>query len=342
MNLREIIDIEPVRDFRRLFYELTGMFTSLYFPEWNKGQVDMIPRAGTLPYCRLIQSTPEGLARCQESDRAVAEQARERRTPHIDTCFAGLTNVQVPIFFQDRFLGLVFAGDVLLRPPSRRRFAGLYRSLSDLPLDRAELEAAYRAVPVRDRAGLRVAARLLSVMVSYIVDREQVITLQERVYEQQKAVADAMSARLELERSFAERLAAVEAARREIVTGPPPALALLPPGVDPRALGHSVRRALRLIDTCYSEALTLADLARHAGLSPNYLSALFHRECGCTFAAYLARKRISRACELLQGGATVSEAGAAVGYQDPSQFSRLFKRLVGLPPGRYRDAAPLR
>jgi len=341
MNLRAIIDIAPMREFRRLFYELTGMFTSLYFPEWNRGQVDIVPRGARLAYCRLIQASPQGLARCRACDAQVAEQARRRRLPHVDTCFAGMAGVQVPVFFQDRFLGIVFAGDVLLRPPSRRHFMRLYRRLADLPISRAELESAYWQVPVRDRASLRLAARLLGVMVSYIVDREQVINLQERVYEQQKAVADAMSARLELERSFAERLAAVEAARREIVTGPAPTLALLPPGVSRDTLGRSVRRALSLIDACYSEPLSLSDVARHAGLSPNYLSTLFHRECGCTFAAYLARKRISRACELLQGGATVPEASTAVGYQDPSQFSRLFKRLVGMPPGRYRQSAPL-
>jgi transcriptional regulator GlxA family with amidase domain len=51
----------------------------------------------------------------------------------------------------------------------------------------------------------------------------------------------------------------------------------------------------------------------------------------------LQNLRIEEAKRLLESGETpVEEIGAEVGYADASFFRRLFKRLAGLTPGRYR------
>jgi AraC-like DNA-binding protein len=46
--------------------------------------------------------------------------------------------------------------------------------------------------------------------------------------------------------------------------------------------------------------------------------------------------RLRRARALLSEGMALSEAAAACGFADQSHLNRVFKRLMGVPPGRYR------
>jgi AraC-like DNA-binding protein len=48
--------------------------------------------------------------------------------------------------------------------------------------------------------------------------------------------------------------------------------------------------------------------------------------------------RVHRAAELLRGGMSASMVASATGFADQSHLTRLFKRLVGVPPGAYQRA----
>jgi two-component system, response regulator YesN len=81
---------------------------------------------------------------------------------------------------------------------------------------------------------------------------------------------------------------------------------------------------------------SVADAAALAGLSPNYLSALFHRKTGTTISDYLARLRVEEAARLILQGFSVAEAGQAVGYADARHFARKFKAILGSLPSEYK------
>ena len=79
--------------------------------------------------------------------------------------------------------------------------------------------------------------------------------------------------------------------------------------------------------------LTLAQLAQQFYLSPSYASTWIHAQTGETFSALLARIRIMHAKELLRSsGWSVAKTGEAVGYQDATQFIRMFKKYTGVTP----------
>ena len=79
-------------------------------------------------------------------------------------------------------------------------------------------------------------------------------------------------------------------------------------------------------------------LFRSLGVTPNYLSALFRREMGQTFSAYLESCRIEKAQDLLRDVRyKVYEVAAAVGYSDPRHFGKVFKARTGRTPLEYRN-----
>ncbi len=87
------------------------------------------------------------------------------------------------------------------------------------------------------------------------------------------------------------------------------------------------------LDRHYAEPVTVASLAALFRISPNYLNRLFSRREGMGIHAYLLRRRLAAADDLLrQGQHAVKEVADRVGFADPLYFSRLYRRRFGHPP----------
>ena len=100
------------------------------------------------------------------------------------------------------------------------------------------------------------------------------------------------------------------------------------------------RKAMDYIYRHYAESdLNLPAIARAAALSTSQLCRVFRAECGTTPMKYLTRVRVTRAGDLLRKmGQSIKEVAAAVGFNDPLHFSRVFRRSQGLSPAAFRDA----
>ncbi len=111
----------------------------------------------------------------------------------------------------------------------------------------------------------------------------------------------------------------------------------LNPTSDDARLDPRVRLALELLAEHLADRWTIASLARRVGLSPSRLAHLFKAQVGEPPLAWLERRRIERAGELLAAtGGRIAEVAAAVGYGDPLYFSRVFRRRTGRPPRDHR------
>lgn len=79
--------------------------------------------------------------------------------------------------------------------------------------------------------------------------------------------------------------------------------------------------------------LYLSDLALVAHISVSYLSTKFKQEMGCSFTKYLVRFRIEKAKDILsQESIPLKKVADMVGYNDYAQFSKMFKKYIGVPP----------
>jgi AraC-like DNA-binding protein len=90
----------------------------------------------------------------------------------------------------------------------------------------------------------------------------------------------------------------------------------------------------------YREPIEVGRLAALARLSVSGLERKFRRVFGVTPRKYLTLLRVRAACrDLRHTGKKVLAVGLDHGFCDHSHFTREFTRVVGLPPGRYRERA---
>ncbi len=83
----------------------------------------------------------------------------------------------------------------------------------------------------------------------------------------------------------------------------------------------------------YSEQISIDEIAQIANMSTSALHQKFRDVTCMSPIQYLKKIRLHNARKLMvERGITASDAGFKVGYTNPSQFSREFKRLFGLPP----------
>ena len=98
-----------------------------------------------------------------------------------------------------------------------------------------------------------------------------------------------------------------------------------------------LRRARDHADRNYAEPLDLTALAEVAGISKYHFQRLFKATYGLTPAAYLTRRRIERAQDLLRAtNLTVTEVCHAVGFSSLGSFSSRFHELVGETPSEFQ------
>jgi YesN/AraC family two-component response regulator len=102
----------------------------------------------------------------------------------------------------------------------------------------------------------------------------------------------------------------------------------------------TLEQVLQYIHQHYTEKVSLQDAADHAGLSHTYLSKIFNEEMGCSFTYYLNQNRVDHAKTLLRSSRhTLVYIAGAVGFDDQSYFSKIFKQHTGITPGKYRERA---
>ena len=101
------------------------------------------------------------------------------------------------------------------------------------------------------------------------------------------------------------------------------------------------RQAARVAEVCRhidaADTLpSLADLARHAGMSPSHLHRLFKAVTGLTPKGYAAARRAGRVRAELRDGGTVTEALYAAGYSSQSRFYAEAEQVLGMRPKAFQ------
>jgi AraC-like DNA-binding protein len=116
----------------------------------------------------------------------------------------------------------------------------------------------------------------------------------------------------------------------EEIAQTPPATLHLPLPADPR-----LRRLVDLMLAEPAERGTIGSWAKRAGLSERTLSRLIAQQAGMSFGRWRQQISIMLAVQKLARGASIQQVAAELGYESASSFVTMFRKALGVPPGRY-------
>ena len=98
--------------------------------------------------------------------------------------------------------------------------------------------------------------------------------------------------------------------------------------------------ALSYIEQHFRESVTSAKVSGACNMDSFQFSRAFRASFGITFKEYLLRVRIKEACRLLEKpDIAVTEVAYLSGFNDPSYFSKVFKRYAGVSPSVYKSSS---
>lgn len=99
-----------------------------------------------------------------------------------------------------------------------------------------------------------------------------------------------------------------------------------------------IKSAVDYITQHFCENMSQADVADAIGVSPSYLSGLFHEGTGESYSQFIKRLRMTKAAALLksQPSMTINVIAESVGYFSDKHFMSVFKNYFGMTPNDYR------
>jgi len=83
--------------------------------------------------------------------------------------------------------------------------------------------------------------------------------------------------------------------------------------------------------------LSLEAISKNTFVSHNQLCRIFKEYTGTTVSKYILSRKISEAKKLLARGESVAKTAEACGFSNYANFIRVFKKSVGIPPGKYAE-----
>jgi AraC-like DNA-binding protein len=105
-----------------------------------------------------------------------------------------------------------------------------------------------------------------------------------------------------------------------------------------RSTRRLVLRTKAFLETNMAAAIRLADVARHAGASPAYLTDVFRKAEGIPLHRYLVQLRLARALVELPDAPDLTTLALASGFSSHSHFTAAFRRAFGCTPSEYRGS----
>ena len=114
---------------------------------------------------------------------------------------------------------------------------------------------------------------------------------------------------------------------------------LIPDQQEERVYSRPVAECIQIIEQRYHENLSLEEICAEIAVSKNYFCYLFKRETGISLWNYLTGVRLQHAKQLLEETELKSyEIAFRVGYDNPSYFSKMFKKYENRTPNEYRES----
>lgn len=101
---------------------------------------------------------------------------------------------------------------------------------------------------------------------------------------------------------------------------------------------NKISESIAFMKKNIAQQFSVQELAQQQNLSVTHYSRMFRAKTGSSPNQYFSELKIQKSCQYLYfSDRSIKEICVELGFQDPYYFSRLFKKLMGVSPARYKN-----
>ena len=266
-------------------------------------------------FCRTVRDIPFLSEQCQKCDSRGGIEAVRLQKPYIYLCHFGILDAAIPIMVNNRYLGAIMIGQVILTNDSNADNLEVLCRLEKDSFDKHMREHGYllNKIPRMSFKRVETIVDMLFHLGNHIVDGaiEKDFTLY--------PVNELRYIKRKLDNVITSSYVSTNV-NNEI-----------------KDVNKTLRPAMEYINEHKNERCLMSHMAALCHISPSYFSKLFLKEMGMHYSSYLVNVRLVRATELLTTtDISIQEIAFSVGFSDAGHFIRSFKAKEGMTPARYR------
>lgn len=157
-----------VREYETAFRKATGLSLKLLPAGLRQRRMPLGAREN--PFCAVTARSPAGCTACLQVQVELQRRLGRKLASQQMCCFAGLTDVAVPVVVGGQHVATLFGGQVFLRKPTRREFARLRRQFIEWGQGKEirRIEKAYFHTRIVSEEQFRAMVRLLSLFADHL------------------------------------------------------------------------------------------------------------------------------------------------------------------------------
>jgi ligand-binding sensor protein/AraC-like DNA-binding protein len=333
LNLRYILNIPKWELIQDILAKVTGMaIITVDF----KGQ-PVTKHSMPCEFCKIMRSDPENARHCQKCDSRAGLEAVRINKPFIYLCHCNIVDVAIPIAVDDKYVGAIMAGQVLLKDSTYTD--KMERMHSNFKFDEEikkneKLAVKYRKIRRMSYENIVEIAEIIWHICNYIV--EDAIT-RNILFEMNQKLQRSITGSVNFNEIYGYPIDILEDIKKQIKNEEKMFLSFNKKENRTNQNESILKPALDYISENITEKITLSQMADLCHVSNGYFSRLFSKEMGENFSSYLSKAKIAYARNLLETtDISITELAYSIGFNDSGYFIKLFKKHEGVTPNVYR------
>jgi AraC-like DNA-binding protein/ligand-binding sensor protein len=170
LNFDDLARLPVIQYYETAFRKVTGMSLKVIPPLESNQRLSFGEFEN--PFCSLVTKTPMGCNACWAAEKRAERGAGKKLVPEQVSCFAGLTDVAVPVMVNGQHVATLMSGQIFRRPPTERDFQLIFKMLrSEENADwERKTRKAYFETPVVTPDRFEAMVHLLTVFAQYLAD----------------------------------------------------------------------------------------------------------------------------------------------------------------------------
>lgn len=170
VSFEQLARLPVLAFYEAAFHKATGVPLKVVGPEQPRERLGL--GVAENAFCTLVAGTPVGCDACRDLQIRAHRHIVNKRAPYQVACFAGLTDVAVPVLVGDKHVATLLSGQVFRREPTDRDFSLVTTMLGqdDNEPWKRKARKAYFATPVVTVERFQAIVQLLGMFAQYIGD----------------------------------------------------------------------------------------------------------------------------------------------------------------------------